>query len=1157
MAEINKTKEGPSPAPETRPNIVPENIDTPVDPLNNKLEERADKSKKTVSARLEAESEKDDVADSTSKQLDAVKPVVLAPETTSTTTSGPNTPPTILDTIKNEASAIKKDFVEGSRWTKAGYIAGGVVGFLAARWLWKKAFGTGEKEGFVKKGFKWLLSLGAAGAGLMGVRALFKKADAISTIPGLKDALKETPKAAKDAASGATAEIAETGSKAADVLSRDAQFFIDLFTNTENVGDAMKFVMNEGLPLAYDNGAFVLHVGERAITLPIQATQKIASWISTGKMDEDFWVVYGASGASYFVGQKAFNLIMRGELKTLLPLTKKDIAFSAMKIAAGPAGAIADAVTTGVTATTQEGRKALMLRYVKQSLPGKAAKGFRETFWGADLKTGEGIVQAIEQWKQMQRDLEIMKQFSTGGMTMFSETEFKAMSGKLDGYARGIRDALKNVKITDKTPSIVREAAKLTELGETEFQSKLDNLRNQEINATQKIEVETPSTTKAPVEPDIAPESETKTPTQTVETDGTDAAKAKEAAKVAKAEKQAGDQLKLLLKDKKIADALAETGANAEDLQRLLAQELNAMDADTLIKLNRSNKAKNFLVSGIRTGKAEELTRMTKAIGSASKFAVAMNALGAGGDVFGLIVMWADIEANKDRIMQTDNQTLKELYAQANLMYYAEGGTSAAGLILGGVAVYQSMAAGGTLMTALGAPAGMIMAPVALVAAGARATYNSLEKSIEYQTMNEQDLRKKYNTGEILRHIADSTPLQNYTWTQGVFLEKTANRNANEMARINGYGAYFTEIAERIVPRPTVMDLSELPAASATPEQIRRRLDQLHADAIRRFVQDAQTYINRVTNGSFTLVSADELERAKTFASMQMETRNAEGETSQASDVLDEKYWTETNRALQERMDNGFTNAALTIDSVRGASESFYPIASQQLLALIETDLDACELKLLNTTYAYVYGDEDMRMISRGMIARTLSNVMQGEIARMRAKPEGVDAKDIQVAVNAMRQTLNKNPREAALEATENGMTESAKTLGGSRRLTVRGMLGLANDYRKERPTMLGMTAQDALPITNIAYHFGKEVGSGMGIPMKLKPGATEGYVRFDVGHWIIDPSGKEKYAASSKPEIVALKPGTYRIWKARPVRSDQNHSYISTERPDYELIVG
>lgn len=1145
MGQTNAPQEGPGSAPEKRPNVVPENADVPVDPLKNKLNEQADKSEKAVNARREAEAEKNDVADLTSKQLDAVKPVAPTPEATSTTTSRPDTPPTVLDTLKNEAAAIKKDFVEGSRWTKAGYVAGGVVGFLAARWLWKKAFGNGENEGVVKKGFKWLIGLTAAGAGLIGVRALFKKADAISTIPGLKEVLKEAPKAAKDAVSGATAELAKTGSEAADVLSRDAQFFVDLFTNTEDVGDAMKFIMQEGLPLAYDNGAFVLHVGERAISLPIQATQKIASWISTGKMDEDFWVIYGASGASYFVGQKAFNLIMRGELKTLIPLTKKDIAFSAMKIAAGPAGAIADAVTTGVTAMTQEGRKALMLRYVKQSLPGKAANGFREIFWGADLKTGEGIVQAIEQWKQMQRDLEVMKQFSTGGMTMFSETEFKNMGGKLDGYARGIRDALKNVEITDETPSIVREAAKLTELGEIEFQKQLDTLRNREINAAKNADVENP-VAKAPIEPDVpaAPKA-----------DATDASKAKEAAKVAKAEKQAGDQLELLLKDKKIVDALAETGKNVEDLQRLLAQELNAMDADTLIKLNRSTKAKNFLISGIRTGKAEEMTRMTKAISRASKFAVAVNVLGAGGDVFGLMVMWADLQANQERMMQTDNQELKELYAKADAMYYAEGATSAAGLFLGGIAIYQSAAAGGSLITALGAPAGMVMLPLALATYGARATYDSLEKSAEYQTMNERDLRARYNKGEILRHIADSTPLQNYTWSQGVFIEKQANREANEMARINGYGAYFSEIAERMVPRPTVMDLADLPATGTPVEITERRLDGMHRDAIRAFVQDAQVYINRVTGGTYTLVNGENLNRATEYALMRMQNRTAEGETIEAKDVADANYWPETDRMLQLRMNARFEATANTIKMLDADKESYEMQAANALLQLIEPELAEAEQALQNTSFSMI-SDDYMRAVARGALAWLLNMTVQDGIKRMRKNPNGPDATDVEVTVMEMKQRLKTNMKELALQLKEDGADQMKAELGTPNRLSITGLLDINKIYSLNAPTKLGANEANALPLKSIQYHYGTKVVNGKMLSMSLYDGASAGYLRVDERYWIISPDGKQTFVDSGS-RTIQMKPGLHRFWRARHNRSDLGHSYVNTDRPDFELNVG
>lgn len=128
-------------------------------------------------------------------EIDAVAAPTTTPAATPAPPAAPTTPEkkTILDSIKQTAVDIKKDFVESGPWTKAGYIAGGVVGFLALRWLWRKTFGDPKehKEGFVKKSFKWLLGIGATVAGVLGVKALIDYTSHALSLRGAADKAKD------------------------------------------------------------------------------------------------------------------------------------------------------------------------------------------------------------------------------------------------------------------------------------------------------------------------------------------------------------------------------------------------------------------------------------------------------------------------------------------------------------------------------------------------------------------------------------------------------------------------------------------------------------------------------------------------------------------------------------------------------------------------------------------------------------------------------------------------------------------------------------------------------------------------------------------------------------------------------------------------------
>lgn len=1165
MVQTNTPKEGPGSTPETRPNAVPENVNVPTNPLDDRLQEQAKKSDEAVNARREAESEKNDVADLTNKQLDAVKPILLTLET-EPTTSSPNTSPTVLDRIKDQATAIRKDFSEGGPWTKAGYIAGGVVGFMAARWLWKKAFGNGEKEGFVKKGFKWLTTVGAAGVGIFGMKAFFDKLknpltgktddffNSQTNNPFIPDIAEPTlDKGVEGATKGLEKGMDIFGTATKELITHENTMKVlserETYENeTEFTGALITALVKDGFDLVIDEGSVAVYAGGRLLSLTgtfgTQAWDYFVNRNMTPETTGDLFATYIEGSIVYatsLLTLKAVTLNKLGKNANIIWETGAWPFYVAKRTAQGGL-----TLTRGATELLDSG-SATRLNLSRMSAGMKMKTSMRLD--KMKTATAEGLMMRYD-FAQAQRSLlesaQAKKRLSASAETM------ALFEGNAKNAIKEFGDYLKRMEQGEIPDNFIRAWQRVTEadiatLNTRQIGSILDAMGEADKKNVVPPAPTTPET-KAPVSPDTAAPKK-------IETDAADAAKAKEAAKALKVEEQLNDQLKLLLKDTKITDALAETGKNADDLRKLLMQELNALDADAIMKLNRSTKAKNFLISGIRTGKAEELTRMTKAISRASKLAIAVNVLGIGGDAFGILVAWADHQANQERIMQTDNQELKELYAKADAMYVAEATTSAVGLFIGGVAIYKSAAAGGSLITALGAPAGMVMLPVALATYGARATYDSLEKSAEYQTMNENDLRTRYNTGEILRHIADSTPLQNYTWAQGVFIEKEANREANEMARINGYGAYFSEIAERIVPRPTVMDLADLPATGTPTEITERRLDTLHADAIRSFVQDAQVYINRVTGGTYTLVTGENLNRATQYALMRMQNRNAEGETIEARDMTDANYWPETDRTLQQRMNMRYESVANTVKLLDPNAESFETQAAQELLQLVEPELAEAELALQNTNFSMI-SDDYMRTVARGSLAWLLNWTVQDGIKRMRNNPNGPDATDVEVTVMQMKQCLKTNMKDLALDLKEYGGDDMKAKLGTPNRLSVMGMLDINRTYSMKAPTKLGATERNALPLNSILFHYGTKVVNGKMLSMSLYDGASAGYLRVDERYWILSPDNQQTFVDSGS-RIIQMKPGLHRFWRARHDRSDLGHSYVNTDRPDFELNVG
>ena len=93
------------------------------------VQEFGDKIKSDESEEKEQETKP---AQPVEKQQNSVAGVPIEP------TNSPQIKENFRQRVSRNAKETWKDFSEGSNWKKAGYVAGGVVGFLAARWLYRK-----------------------------------------------------------------------------------------------------------------------------------------------------------------------------------------------------------------------------------------------------------------------------------------------------------------------------------------------------------------------------------------------------------------------------------------------------------------------------------------------------------------------------------------------------------------------------------------------------------------------------------------------------------------------------------------------------------------------------------------------------------------------------------------------------------------------------------------------------------------------------------------------------------------------------------------------------------------------------------------------------------------------------------------------------------
>jgi len=223
--------------------------------------------------------------------------------------------------------------------------------------------------------------------------------------------------------------------------------------------------------------------------------------------------------------------------------------------------------------------------------------------------------------------------------------------------------------------------------------------------------------------------------------------------------------LSRLLQDKKFIDLLKNSKVGvktAEDAAVFLelAQRTGKIELDTktIALIEQSGRARKFLAGAISTGKVKEVARVMEAARLARNTRIGLNVIGAAGDVFGIYMAYCDWQLNKERIANTSNPALIELYQYANYIYAAEAGGSAVGLVVGGYVIIKASAAGEGVLGALGASGGLIMIPIAVAVVGGGLYYRELENAAEGWLKTEKDWKKQTEGDLMGEYLQNSQP---------------------------------------------------------------------------------------------------------------------------------------------------------------------------------------------------------------------------------------------------------------------------------------------------------------------------------------------------------------------------------------------------------------
>lgn len=1172
----------------------------------------------------------------------------------------PEPPKNFIEKTGEFVHEVKEDFMEGG-WKggwgkKSAYIATGFFGFIAARYLWKKAFGSEGKEGFVKKSLKWMASIVGVGLGILGIKSLIdwweKKTsspwgslytfvgglfgtqaaqDPNAPVGSPADApptpgpVADTFNAGRDIAQGAGGEVLDAVSEPVANLGNN---IVELF-QSDSPTEALKQIAVTGLTLVWDGGKFVLTNEGKMITKPFELSSKVLEGLKNGEMPDDLWMVYGATGAVYFMHRKLVDVFM-GRMGALVP-TKASLIKVPLRIVGWPFEAMYRGVKTGIILRRPDGGAALLLNLKRNSIVGKILNHSLESGLIKKISTTEEALAGVQKYERLLEEIRIIDEFDdTGFAKIFTKTDLEKVNNVRLAIAKSLRDfgrGFKGVLPSDPVLRAViqkagnpdmakymedvgdalgfsREAAR--ESAATAAASVTTEPLKIFADSTEPVAVKVQSgapTTEAKtgativddggplkvVQPETAPIPSNAVPDHglkifdpgdvaksegaVVETAGkaaatAEAAAAAEGAGEISATLKQSNQVDSLLKHPGFKNMLFDASVDPETARKMLLS-MNDLDADALIRISRSQGAKQLLVGAMQvdeTVRAQEMSRVMNAAKN-SKIMMGMNLVGAGADMLGCVMCMIDYIGNEGKILATQNEQLRGMYLTAKPIIVAEGATSFTGLVIGSIVIGTHLKAGASLATALAAGTSWVMLPIGLAAAFTRATHTRLVESVEYHTLSEQELMP-YSPGALLQDVnsTSETSRLNYSQTFADYFHVPDGghydpESANRGARDERYRAYFSQVAVGVVPQ-VMLKFTDI--QGKTPEQIMQARDIAQKDEYRRFVANAMAYLRFKSSKTFETVSPEMLHDAQLFAQNappeQWGLTPAEAAHTEVAFVtMKEETQKSTKQYLLE----------LCADSERFQME--FPTI---LFNDLRHQLAHMERKLLEAGYTGF--NDAARNKARGYVAYRLWDILR-DLGKNIGQGSPLPEAQLNIAISNIHELLATDPDRLALAADSSKNVHKHEAEGSNPLLlTVDSLSAYANRYRLTKPETLGTSELTALPLESLRLYQAERLRGKMPFLIKLKPGAKEGYLLVSENLWTRSTSqGKcTEIGGANAVEAVQLKPGVHRFWRessmplegAGPVMASSMPVYSSsqtfrvlptpTRPPDFEVIV-
>lgn len=368
------------------------------------------------------------------------------------------------EAVSYDANEIVRE-LKGGDWKTWAMYAGVAAGAgFAAKWvwdhsigwLWKKAEGTKQKPGLLRRAAGWIATGAGIAAGAVGFHYWKMNGGKFSA----------TGNAAVDVPAGMANVVGKDIMKIAGLLQMDAELVYELFAS-ENWEKVWDILSSKGVNVMYQHGQVALEFLGDMVVMPAEFGKKLWTRMTTGKWDKDTWMVYGQAGAAYVIGKGTLNALLRG--KVTLPLTVKDGAITIFQMGAWPADMANDVFQAGRTGITAGGR-GLLFRYVAPTWPSRLANYGADIIFSPDCGTTKGIESALRYWKQIEADCDMMDEASW----LFEEKVMKVTAKRRKEIAAALQKSLKEATIADDAPQYIKDLKKQVDLGLKAFEAEMD-----------------------------------------------------------------------------------------------------------------------------------------------------------------------------------------------------------------------------------------------------------------------------------------------------------------------------------------------------------------------------------------------------------------------------------------------------------------------------------------------------------------------------------------------------------------------------------------------------------------------------------------------------------------------------------------------------------